>query len=59
MKNQTILIVDDNQDSLDLMQEILTPHGYEVICAVSALRASQQKTLPGGEQERNEAGTIT
>ncbi len=41
MKNQTILIVDDNQDSLDLMQEILTPHGYEVICAASGLRASQ------------------
>lgn len=59
MKNQTILIVDDNQDSLDLMREILTPHGYEVICTASGLRASQQETLPGGEQERNEAGTIT
>ena len=59
MKNQTILIVDDNQDSIDLMQEILTPHGYEVICTTSGLRASQQETFPGGEQERNEVGTIT
>ncbi len=59
MKNQTILIVDDNQDSLDLMQEILTPHGYEVISAASGLRASQQETLPGVEQELNEAGTKT
>ncbi len=58
MKNQTILIVDDTWDSLDLNQEILMPHGYEVICAASGLRASQQETLPGGEQERNEAGAL-
>ena len=37
--NQTILIVDDNQDSLDLMHEMLTPHGYRVVCATSGPEA--------------------
>jgi len=39
---QKILIVDDNQDSLDLMQEMLEPHGYEVECATSGPTAILQ-----------------
>ena len=45
MSKATILIVDDNQDSLDLMREILEPQSYEVHCAASgpeAIRLLQQ-----------------
>lgn len=35
MTNQAILIVDDNEDSLDLMRETLEPEGYEVHVARS------------------------
>ena len=48
MMNQTILIVDDNQDSLDLMREMLQPHDYEVLCATSGPEAVQllQQSIP-------------
>ena len=48
MSNATILVVDDNQDSLDLMQEMLVPHGYEVVCARSGPAAVRllQATAP-------------
>ena len=39
MSKGMILVVDDNQDSLDLMQEMLTPHDYEVMCATSGPEA--------------------
>ena len=41
MKTQTILIVDDNQDSLDLMREMLEPQGYRVECVTSGPAAVQ------------------
>ncbi len=41
MKDTTILAVDDNQDSLDLIRETLGPHGYKVICAASGPEAVQ------------------
>ncbi|MFH1414987.1 MAG: hybrid sensor histidine kinase/response regulator [Elusimicrobiota bacterium] len=34
-KKQSILIVDDEKKNLDLLEAFLTPHGYEVIKAVS------------------------
>ena len=45
MSTAVILVVDDNEDSLDLMQEMLTPHDYLVMCATSgpeAVRLLQQ-----------------
>lgn len=45
MNKARILVVDDNQDSLDLMREMLTPHDYEVMCPTSgpaAVRLLQQ-----------------
>jgi len=39
MSKATILVVDDSQDSLDLMQEMLEPQGYEVRRATSGLEA--------------------
>ena len=39
MSNVTILAVDDNQDSLDLIQETLAPHGFEVRSATSGPEA--------------------
>ena len=38
-QQQTILAVDDNEDSLALICEALTPHGFEVVCASSGPEA--------------------
>ncbi len=47
MSKAMILIVDDNEDSLDLMREMLMPSDYEVVCATSgteAVRLLQEST---------------
>lgn len=41
LKNTTILAVDDNQDSLDLIRETLEPHGCKMVCAASGPEAVQ------------------
>lgn len=45
MGKAMILVVDDSQDSLDLIREILAPHDYDVTCVTSgpaAIRLLQQ-----------------
>ena len=41
LKDATVLAVDDNQDSLDLICETLEPHGCKVVCASSGPEAVQ------------------
>jgi two-component system sensor histidine kinase/response regulator len=41
-KGKRILVVDDNKDHVELVEEMLTDEGYEVVTAYSGIQAVEQ-----------------
>jgi CheY-like chemotaxis protein len=40
-----ILVLDDNQDILDMVKEVLTYEGYEVLCDTSTINFDEHITV--------------